>query len=40
MSASGANLGIIGQCDLTLSLGSKQFTERFIILQDLHRNII
>ena len=40
MSASGANLGPKGQCDLTFRLGSKQHTDRFMVLQDLHRNII
>ena len=39
-SAVGVNLGPIDQCDLTFSLGNKQFTTRFIILLDLHRNII
>ena len=39
-SASGTNLGPVGQCDLAFRLGNKQFTERFIILQDLCRNII
>ena len=39
-SASGANLGPVGQCDLTFRLGNKQFMDRLIILQDLHRNII
>ena len=38
-SASGANLGPVGQCDLTLSLKNKQFTDKFIILQVSHRNI-
>ena len=32
-SASGANLGPIGQHDLTFRLGNKQFTNRFTILQ-------
>ena len=40
ISASGANLGQIGQFDLTFRLGNKQFTNRFIILQNLYRNII
>ena len=40
MSASGANLGAVGQCDLTFQLGSKYFMDRFIILQDLQRNLI
>ena len=38
-SASGANIGQIDQCDLTFRLGNKQFTDMFIALQDLHRNI-
>ena len=40
MSASGANLGPIGQCDLTFWLGNRYFMDRFIILQDLWRNLI
>ena len=40
MSACGANLGPIGQCDLKFRLGNKQFMDRFIILQDLQRNLI
>ena len=40
MSASGANLGPIGQCDLTFKLRKKQFMDRFIVLQDLQRNLI
>ena len=40
MSASGANLGPKGQCDLKFRLGNKQFTDSFIVLQDLHRKII
>ena len=39
-SASGANLGPLGQCDLTFRLGNKEFTDRFIVLQDICRNII
>ena len=39
-SGSGANLGLIGQCDLTFRLGNKQFTDRFIRLQNLCKNII
>ena len=39
-SASGANIGQIGQCNLTFRLGNKQFMDWFIVLQDLHRNII
>ena len=39
-SAIGANLDPIGQCDLTFRFGNKQFMGRFIILQELHRNII
>ena len=31
------NLCPIGQCDLTFKLGEKQFTVRFIILQDVLR---
>ena len=38
--ASGANLGSIGQCDLTFQLGNKHFRDRFIALQDLWRNLI
>ena len=38
--ASGADLGPVGQCDLTFRLGNEQFTNRFIVLWDLHRNII
>ena len=34
-SASGANLGPLGQCDLTFRLRNKQVTDRFIILQEL-----
>ena len=30
----------MGQCDLIFGLGNKQFTDRLIVLQDLHRNII
>ena len=40
MLAGRANLGPIGQCDLTFRLGNKQFTDRFIILQDMQRNLI
>ena len=40
MSAIRANLGPKCQCDLTLRLGSKQFIDSFIFLQELHRNII
>ena len=39
-SASENNVDLIGQFDLKFRLGNKQFTDRFIILQDLHRNII
>ena len=39
-SASGANLGAVDQCHLTFRLENKQFTDRFIILHDLHRNIM
>ena len=39
-SVGGTNLGLLGQCDLAFRLGNKQFTDRFIVLQDLHRNII
>ena len=39
-SASGANLGPIGQCDLTFRLAKKQCIGRFMILQELCRNII
>ena len=39
-SASGTNLHLIGQCDLTSRLGNKQFADRFIVLQDLQRNLI
>ena len=40
ISTSGPNLGPIGQCDLTFRLGSKHFTNRFISLWNLCRNII
>ena len=39
-SASGAYLGSIGQCDPTIRLGNNQFSNRLIILEELHRNII
>ena len=39
-SASGANLGTIGQGNLILRLGNKQFTSMSIILWKLHKNII
>ena len=39
-SASGANLGMKRQCNLTFRLGNKQFMDKFIILQDLQRNVI
>ena len=39
-SASEANLGPVGECDLTFRLGNKQFMDSFIVLQDLCRNII
>ena len=39
-SVSGANLGPIGQCYPTIKQGNKQFTDRFIVLQYLCRNII
>ena len=39
-SANGANLGPVGQCDLTFRLGNKQSTNKLIILWDLCRNII
>ena len=39
-SASGANLGPVGQCNLTFRLGNTLFTDRFIVLQDVHRNVI
>ena len=39
-SASGANLGPIGQCGLIFRLGNKQSTNRLVVLQDLGRNII
>ena len=32
--ASGANLGPLGQCDVKFLLGNKQFTHKFIALQD------
>ena len=35
MSASGASLGPTGQCKITFRLGNKQFTDRFIVLQDI-----
>ena len=34
-SASGANFGPIGQCDLTFQLRNKHFMDRFLVLQDL-----
>ena len=37
-SASNTDLGPIGQCYLTIKLGNIYFNEKFIILQDLHRN--
>ena len=40
MSASGANLGPVGQCDFLFWLGNKYFMDRFIVLQDLQRNLI
>ena len=39
-SASGANLGLIGECDLTFRLGNKQVTDRFIVLCNLCKYII
>ena len=39
-SASGANLGPVGQCDIIFRLGNKQFFDRFIVVQDLQRNLI
>ena len=39
-SARGNNLDPTGQCDLTFQLRNKQFMGRFIILQDLWRNLI
>ena len=38
-SASRANIGPVGQCDLTFRLGNKKLMDRFV-LQDLHRNFI
>ena len=38
--ACGANLGPIGQYDLTFWLGNKQFTDGFIVLKELHINAI
>ena len=40
MSAIGVNLSPIGQGNLPFKFGNKQFTNRFITLQDLCRNII
>ena len=40
MSTGGTTLGPIGQCDLKFILGNNQFTDGFIILQELYRNII
>ena len=40
ISPGGANLGPVGQCDLTFRLGNKRFTDGIIVLQYLHRSII
>ena len=40
MSASGLNLGPIGYCDLMLQIDNNHFTDRFIVFQDLQRNLI
>ena len=40
MSASGPNLGPVGQCHLTFKLCNKCFTDKFIVLKDLQRNLI
>ena len=40
MSASGANIGLVYQCHLTFKLGNKYFTDKFIVLKDLWRNLI
>ena len=39
-SGSGANLGPIRQCNLAFQFGSKHFMDKFIVLQDLWRNLI
>ena len=39
-SASGANLGPIGQCHLSFKSGNNCFTDNFIVLKDLQRNLI
>ena len=39
-SASRASLGLIWECDLTFQLRNRHFMNRFIVLQDLHRNLI
>ena len=38
--ASGANLGPIHQCHLTFKLGNKCFTDKFIVLKFMQRNLI
>ena len=40
MSASGANLGPICLCHLTFRFSNKSFTDKFIVLKDLQRNLI
>ena len=39
-SASAAKLGSIGHCHLTFRLGNKCFRHKFIVLQDLQRNLV
>ena len=38
-SPSGTDLGPIGQCYLTFRLGNKCFMDKFIVLQDLFRDL-
>ena len=40
VSARRANLGSIGQCHLTFQIGSKCFTDKFIVIKDLWRYLI
>ena len=38
--ASGTDLGLLGQCYVTFELGNKYFMDKFIVLQDLRRDLI